>query len=89
MVEIDITKMSSKGQIVIPAKIRKHFKEGESFIVIRDGDRIILKSAKNIDKNFEEDIEFARRTEAALKRYEKGEFNEVDGKKFLKMLEEW
>ena len=89
MVEIDITKMSSKGQIVIPAEIRKHFKKGEKFIVIRDGDRIILKSAKNIDKNFEEDLEFARRTEEAFKRYEKGEFKEVDSKKFLEMLEEW
>ena len=89
MVEIDITKMSSKGQIVIPAEIRRHFNIGEKFIIIRDGDRIILKSTKNIDKNFEEDLEFAKRTEAAFKRYEKGKFKEVDAKKFLEMLEEW
>lgn len=42
-----------------------------------------------IDKKFEEDLEFARRTEAAFKRYEKGGFKEADGKKFLEMLKEW
>ena len=34
----------------------------------------------------EEDLEFARRTEEAYKRHEKGEFKEMDHKKFLKML---
>ncbi len=89
MIEIDITKMSSKGQIVIPVEIRKHFHKGEKFIIIRDGNLIILKSIRNIDKNFEEDLEFAKRTEEAFKRYEKGEFKEVSDEKFLEMLEEW
>ena len=39
-------------------------------------------------KNKEEDLEFAKRTEEAFKRYEKGEFKEVSDEKFLEMLEE-
>jgi len=89
MVEINMTKMSSKGQIVIPAEIRKYFSKGEKFVIIKEGDLIILKSTKNMDKNFEEDLEFAKRTEDAFKRYEKGEFKEVSDEEFLKMLEEW
>jgi len=40
---IDTTKMSSRGQVVIPLDIRKDIKEGEKLIVIRKGDEIILK----------------------------------------------
>ena len=50
---------------------------------------IILKSIRNIDKKFEEDLEFAKRTEEAFRRYERGEFKEVNDKEFLEMLEEW
>ena len=40
------TKMSSKGQVVIPEKIRKRLglKEGSQFIVVGDKDTLILKA---------------------------------------------
>jgi AbrB family looped-hinge helix DNA binding protein len=40
------TKMSSKGQVVIPEDIRDnlHLKEGDQFVVIGRGDTVILKS---------------------------------------------
>lgn len=40
------TKLSSKGQIVIPEDIRErlHLKEGDQFVVIGQGDAVILKS---------------------------------------------
>jgi AbrB family looped-hinge helix DNA binding protein len=40
------TKLSSKGQIVIPEDIREHMhlKEGDQFVVIGQGDTVILKS---------------------------------------------
>ncbi len=74
MAELDITTMSSKGQVVIPQKMRKGFHEGDKFIVIKAGKQLILKSVRDFDKNIEEDLEFARRTEEAWERYEKGEF---------------
>lgn len=39
------------------------------------------------NKNLEEDLEFARRTEEAWKRYERGEFIEMDFDDFIKELE--
>jgi len=86
---IEITKMSSKGQIVIPKEMRKGIKEGEKLIIIQNGKQIILERAKDLDENFEEDLEFARRTEEAWKRYEKGEFIEMDYDEFLKQARKW
>jgi AbrB family looped-hinge helix DNA binding protein len=87
--EIDITKMSSKGQVVIPQDMRKDIKPGEKLVVFRNKDQIIMKKASKMAKNLEEDLEFARRTEEAWKRYDKGEFITQDADDFLKDLEEW
>lgn len=87
--DIAITKLSSKGQIVIPSEMRKNISVGEKLFIIRNRNQWILRRVKDIDKNFEDDLKFAKRTEAAFKRYGKGEFKEVDNKKFLKMLEQW
>ncbi len=43
--QIDTTKMSSRGQIVIPLDMRNGIKEGEKLIVIRRDDEIILKKS--------------------------------------------
>lgn len=87
--EIAITKLSSKGQIVIPSEMRKNIAVGEKLFIIRNRNQWILQRAKDIDKNFEDDLKFAKRTEEAFKRYVQGEFKEVNDKKFLKMLEQW
>lgn len=42
---IDTTRMSTRGQIVIPLDMRKDIKEGDKLIVIRKGDEIILKKS--------------------------------------------
>ena len=36
-----------------------------------------------------EDLEFARRTEEAWERYDKGEFKSMSGEEFLKELKKW
>ncbi len=87
MTNIDITKMSSKGQIVIPVEMRKDFHEGERFVIIQAGKQLILKQVEYFDENIEEDLEFARRTEEAWKRYDKGEFISMPADEFLKELE--
>lgn len=46
MVEIATTKMTSKGQVVIPEEIRKRLglKSGSQFIVVGEKDTVILKT---------------------------------------------
>ncbi|MEK6820413.1 MAG: AbrB/MazE/SpoVT family DNA-binding domain-containing protein [Nanoarchaeota archaeon] len=89
MAEISITKISSKGQVVIPQDMRGDLKEGDKLVVIKNDKQLILKKMEDFDKNIEEDLEFAKRTEAAWKRYEKGEFVSMDSEEFLKELKKW
>ena len=42
---IDTTKMSSRGQIVIPLDMREGINEGDKLIIIRKDDEIILKKS--------------------------------------------
>ncbi len=89
MVEIGITRMSSKGQIVIPLGMRGKIQEGEKLIIIQSEDKLILKKASKADENFKEDLEFARRTEEAWQRHDRGEFTRVSGEEFLKEIKKW
>ncbi|VVB81589.1 Uncharacterised protein [uncultured archaeon] len=87
--EIALTKMSSKGQVVIPSELREDIEEGEQLLVIKNNQQLILKKATELDKSLKDDLEFARRTEEAWKRYEKGQFKSVRADEFLKELEKW
>ena len=64
MATIETTKMSSKGQIVIPEEIRKKLglKTGDKFLVMGDKDVLILKtiSTPSMDE-FDELIKEARK----------------------------
>ena len=85
--DIGITKMSSKGQVVIPEELREDIAEGEKMIIIKNNDQLIMKRAKDFDKNVQEDLIFAKRTEEALKRYDAGTFTSMKADDFLKKLE--
>ena len=89
MVEIEITRLSSKGQIVIPHNMRKNLKEGEKIILIKEGDRIFLKKASEMDKQIEEDLKFAQRTEDAYKRIEAGKGITMSFDEFIKEMKKW
>jgi AbrB family looped-hinge helix DNA binding protein len=89
MASIAVTKMSSKGQVVIPAEMRKDIKEGEQIIIIKAGDQIIMEKASKLTKKLKEDLIFAKRTEEAWKKYDKGEFVEMSFDEFMKDVKKW
>jgi AbrB family looped-hinge helix DNA binding protein len=89
MVQIETTKISSKGQIVIPSNMRNDFREGDTLLIIKDKNTLLLKKANDLDEKFKEDLEFAKRTEEAYKRHERGEFKTLSADKFLEELERW
>ena len=84
--DIEITRMSAKGQIVIPKEMRKDIKEGEKLLIIKSGKHIILERTKDLKENFEEDIEFARRTEEGWKDVDKGRYSEYAPADYIKKL---
>ena len=65
MASVATTKLSSKGQVVIPENIRKklHLKTGAQFVVVGDKDVVILKniSPPTIEE-FDELIATARKS---------------------------
>lgn len=89
MAEINITRMSSKGQIVIPQEMRIGLKEGDKLVIIKNNDQIILKKADKFSKGIEGDLEFARRTEEAYKRIEAGKGITMDFDDFIKEMRKW
>lgn len=73
MAAIETTKMSSKGQIVIPEDIRNRLglKTGDKFLVLGDKDVVILKTLSNPSlEEFDDLIKAARKQarSAGLKR---------------------
>ncbi|TAL52236.1 MAG: AbrB/MazE/SpoVT family DNA-binding domain-containing protein, partial [Nanoarchaeota archaeon] len=58
--DVAITRMSSKGQIVIPAEMREGINEGDKLVIIKNDHQLIMKKASDFDKNLKDDIEFAR-----------------------------
>ena len=68
MENVEITSMSSRGQVVIPQDVRDrlHLHEGEKFIVLGEEDTIILKkleppSFKGFDALLKKTREFAKK----------------------------
>lgn len=68
MDNIDITRLSSRGQVVIPGDIRESMglEVGTKFVVVAEGDTVILKrigrpSNKDIDKLFSDSRRFAKK----------------------------
>ena len=68
MESIEVTSISSRGQVVIPKKIRErlNLQEGEKFVVIGENDTIVFKklgvpSFKGFDKLLNKTREFAKK----------------------------
>jgi len=67
MERLEITSMSSRGQIVIPLNIREQLKlkEGEKFVVVGEDDTVLLKkitmpSFKNFNSLLQKTQKFAK-----------------------------
>ncbi|MEK6970991.1 MAG: AbrB/MazE/SpoVT family DNA-binding domain-containing protein [archaeon] len=89
MAEIAVTRMSSRGQVVIPAEVREGFGQNENIIVIRSGKQIILERSTDFQQNITDDIKAAKRVSKAWKKYDAGKFVKKDKDEFLKELETW
>jgi AbrB family looped-hinge helix DNA binding protein len=87
--EIQFTKASSKGQVVIPTKIRKKLdiKDGTILAVTADRDIIILKKVNS--GMSAEDLKSARLVEEAWKDIEEGRYGVRSKEAFFEELKEW
>jgi AbrB family looped-hinge helix DNA binding protein len=87
--DVAMTKMSSRGQVVIPMEMRRNICEGEKLIIIKSDDHIIMKKASSLDKNFEDDIAFAKKTEEAYSRVKQGKGTKMEFGAFIEEARKW
>jgi len=87
MAKIALTRLSSKGQIVLPVEIRKGFSDGTEFVLIRDEDDIVIRRADLATKKLLEDMEFAKMTERAWKQIDEGKYTELGLEDFNKRID--
>ncbi len=85
--EYAIAKVSTKGQIVIPASLRGDVETGDEFLMIKDNGKIILKSMKSLASTLRDDLLFAEEVEKAWQEYDKGKFQKKSKENFLKELQ--
>ncbi len=84
-----LTKVSSKGQVVIPEKIRKNLqiKEGDIFATTTESDLIIFKKIEN--PMTEADLKTLKSVEGAWKEIEEGKSRTMEKEEFLEEIKKW
>ena len=83
---MEITKLSSKGQIVIPEQIRANMEIGTSFIVSKQGGLIILKEIKGLTS---EEINEAKELDKIWQTIDEGKAVTLSSEDFLDEMENW
>jgi AbrB family looped-hinge helix DNA binding protein len=80
---MDIVTLSSKGQIVIPSKVRKKFslKEGDSLVIVEEKDAIRLQPLVNLSELW--GVDKLKNTETILKEMRKEWDDEFEQKAAL------
>jgi AbrB family looped-hinge helix DNA binding protein len=86
---IEITKLSSKGQVVIPGSIREKLElsEGEVLAVSAKDNVIILKKVETAME--EEDLRTLSEIKEAWKEIAEGKFKKMKSEDFLNEVSKW
>ncbi|GEM_PF-795680 len=89
--ELELTTLSSKGQLVVPKEIRQkmHIKEGSVLAITAypEKDMIVFKTLRKAD--VEAELNLVKETEKAWKDIESGRFKKSSKEDFLKELRKW
>lgn len=80
---MDVVTLSSKGQIVIPSKVRKKFslKEGDLLVIVEEKDAIRLQPLVNLSELW--GVDTLKNTETMLKELRKDWDDELEQKAAL------
>ncbi len=86
---MEITKISSKGQVVLPREIREDLdlKEGTVLAAVKKNDLVVLKKIEN--PILKEDIETLKIVEEAWEDIEEGRFKKMKSEDFLNEIKKW
>jgi len=83
---MEITKLSTKGQVVIPEQIRKDINIGTPFIIIKQNDLIILKQVKGLKQ---EELEEIKELDKIWKEIDSGQCETYSEEEFFAKFKAW
>lgn len=83
---MEITKLSTKGQIVIPENIRMNMEIGTPFTVMKKDDLIILKRVKGLTKYEEKELSELNKV---WKEIDRGDCKSYTENEFFNMMQKW
>lgn len=83
---METTKLSTKGQIVVPENIRKGIEVGTAFTIIRQENLIILKQIKGLTEDEKAELDELNKI---WKEIDSGECKSYTTKEFFSKLKEW
>lgn len=91
MMEVEVVRLSSRGQLVIPQEIRKgmKLKEGEKLLVASDKHKIVIRPVKDLKRELLEELLLAKKADDAWEEIEKGEYKRLPKERFLEELSKW
>ena len=89
--DVEVVRMSSKGQIVVPLSLRRKFKlsKGEKLILVEEGGMIVVRPVKSLGNDVAEEIHAARRAAAGWKQIKAGNSERMSKAEFLRRLSKW
>ena len=83
---METTRLSSKGQIIIPLNIRKNIKEGTSFVVVQQNGLIILKEITGLTQ---QEIKEAQEFQKIWKDIDEGKCQSYSVEEFFTEMKKW
>jgi len=83
---MEITQMSTKGQVVIPSPLRKDFEVGTAFIVTKKDNLIILKEIEGLT---EQEMQEMQELNKIWKEIDAGKGITLNKEEFLKEMNAW
>jgi bifunctional DNA-binding transcriptional regulator/antitoxin component of YhaV-PrlF toxin-antitoxin module len=89
--DVEIVKISSKGQFVFPLSMRKKFKmgKGEKMMLVENNGTVVMRPVKGMGEDLEEEMYMMQRAALGWSEIDKGNFKRMPKAKFLKELETW
>ena len=85
--KIGFTRVSSRGQIVIPKEFRETFKQGDKLFLVQEGEKMIARKAQELTP--QEDKEYLAGVNEGLKDLQEGRSTKMSKEEFLRELHLW
>ncbi len=87
--EFAIATISTKGQLVIPASMRKKLTAGEQMLIVKDDGRYMLKKMSDVAQDMQGDLFFAKRADKAYDKLFSSKKEGITMNEFLADAAQW